>query len=187
MASNPDSYLLSNGTDDRVTLFRDGRVKVWSRFHLWEIAESGRHNALGEYVRIRAGRALEVRGPSGARKRPIFTASTDPILGDREAATVAGDNGTFVVFHHDGSITVGNDGRDIEETVNLGREGLAGTESGRGGSVMIFFAGDYRPPAIRSSDYKVLQIPEKRERPRGRYPDEYEILEGKIRPRGHLD
>ncbi|RDI43310.1 hypothetical protein [Nocardia mexicana] len=182
MTSNSDRYLLSNGTDDRVTLFHDGRVKVWSRFHLWEIIESGRHNALGEFVRLAAGRILQVQGPSGARQKPTFVASIDPTLGDRDAATVAGDNGTFVTFHHDGSITVGNDCRDIEETVNLGREGLAGSESGRGGSVMVFFAGSYRPKTPRRCDHEV-QIPEIRPQPRRRYPDEYEIREGKIGPR----
>ncbi len=183
MASNTEKYLLSNGTDDRVSLFHDGRVKVWSPSHLWEIVESGRHNALGQSVRIAVGRTLQVKGPTAAREKLHFTASTDSALGDAEAATIAGDNGTFVVFHHDGSVTVGNDGRDIEETVNTGREGLAGTESGRGGSVMVFFAGTYRPRTIRSSDYQV-NIPENRRRGRGQHPDEHEIREGKIgRPR----
>lgn len=181
MAPNPDKYLLSNGTDDRVTLFHDGRVKVWSRLHLWDILESGRHNALGQFVRIGVGRALDVKGPTGPRTKPHFTASTDPALGDAAAATIAADNGTFVIFHHDGSITVGNDGRDIEETFNGAREGLAGTESGRGGSVTIFFAGSYRPRVIRSSDFQV-HIPEDRPRKRWLFPDEYEILEGKIGP-----
>ncbi|MFE6926359.1 hypothetical protein ACFVAV_35485 [Nocardia sp. NPDC057663] len=182
MAPNPDRYLVSNGTADRVSIFYDGRVKVWSRFHLWEILESGRHNALGEFVRIGVGRELQVAAPTGARQQPHFVATTDPSLGSAEAATIAADNGTFVILHHDGSITVGNDGRDIEETFNAGRESLAGGKSGRGGSVMIFFAGKYRRKAVRASHFQV-EIPEDRPRGRGLYPGEYEILEGKIGPR----
>ncbi|TQC44813.1 hypothetical protein EEB14_35135 [Rhodococcus sp. WS4] len=162
-------------------LFSDGRVKVASRDHLWTILESGRHNALGQYVRIGVGRTLDVSGRTGTRETPAFSASLDPALGSAEAATVAADNGTFVVFHHDRSITVGNDGRDIEETFNGGREGLGGGESARGGSVVITFVGTYRPRG-RECDYFV-HVPETKPRVGNRlYKDEYEILEGKIGP-----
>ncbi|MGW5439684.1 hypothetical protein [Nocardia asteroides] len=184
MAPNSDRYLLSNGAD-RVSLFYDGRVKVWSRSHLWTILESGRPNALGEFVRIGVGQQLDVRGPIGAREKPHFTTSIDPTLGGAAASTITADNGTFVVFHHDGSITVGNDGRDIEETFNGGRE--VGIESGRGGSVMIFFSGSYRCKSARRSDYHVL-IPIPEVRPcREIYPGEYEFMEGKVGPRGVID
>ncbi|GAF49413.1 hypothetical protein [Rhodococcus wratislaviensis] len=162
-------------------LFLDGRVKVASRDHLWEILESGRHNALGEYVRIGIGRGLKVDGRAGPRETPAFNASLAPPLGSAVAATVAADNGTFVLFHHDRSLTVGNDGRDIAETFNGGRESLGGGKSARGGSVIVSFIGTYRAPA-RECDYFV-HVPEDRPRVKNRlYKDEFEILEGKIGP-----
>ncbi len=185
MAPNSDRYLLGNGTD-RVSMFYDGRVKVWSRHHLWEIRDSGRHNTLGEFVRIGVGRPLKEPAPIGVRHALSFSTSIDPSRGDAEAATVTADNGTFVVFHHDGSITVGNDGRDIEETVNLGRDNLAGGPSGRGGSVMVFFAGSNPPLVARKGDHH-LHIPEGKRRTRGRYAGESENFEGKIGPRTMLN
>ncbi|MHD0279574.1 hypothetical protein [Rhodococcus aetherivorans] len=181
MVRNDDGVLVSNGTEDWVRLFSDGRVKVAARGHLWKILGSGRHNALGQYVRIGVGRTLDVDGRTGTRETAAFTAVLDPALGTAQAATVAADNGTFVVFHHDRSITVGNDGRDIEETFNTGREGLGGGKSGRGGAVMVTFGGNYRP-AARECDYFV-HVPEAKPRVGNKlYKDEYEILEGKIRP-----
>lgn len=178
---NDDGVLVSNGTSDWVRLFADGRVKVASRHHLWEILESGRPNGLGQFVRIGIGKALEVAGRTGPRTKPAYTASLNPALGSAAASTVAADNGTFVVFHHDGSVTVGNDGRDIEGTFNTGREGLGGGEAGRGGAVMITFAGTYRHPT-RPCDF-LVHVPDSTPRTGNRlYKDEYEISEGKIGP-----
>ncbi|MFC8181572.1 hypothetical protein ACFULT_22065 [Rhodococcus sp. NPDC057297] len=181
MAPNNDRVVLSNGID-WVSVFLDGRVKVASRFHLWDIVDSGRHTALGEYITLGAGRELDVEPRRGAAKVPDFATSLDPRLDRTIAATVVADNGTFVEFVHDGGIRVGNDGRDVAETFNTGRESLDGGASGRGGAVMVTFVGTYRPAGLRSSDYSI-QIPP-RERPASNrlYPGEYEIYEGKIGP-----
>jgi hypothetical protein len=113
---------------------------------------------------------------------PDFAVDLDPQAGQATAATVAADNGTFVELHYDGSITVGNDGRDIAETFNTGRESLAGGPSGCGGAVMITFAGTYRPSQLRKNNF-LVKIPA-RERPAAnrRYPGEYVIDDGKIGP-----
>lgn len=184
MAPNSKRVVLSNGRD-WISIFLDGRVKVASRKHLWEIADTGRHTALGQYVTLRAGRELDVDPPSGARKIPDFAVDLDPQAGQATAATVAADNGTFVELHHDGSITVGNDGRDMAETFNTGRESLAGGPSGRGGAVMITFAGTYRPSRLRENNF-LVEIPD-RERPAANrpYPGEYIIDDGKIGPPAH--
>lgn len=181
MAANKERVVLSNGID-WVSVFLDGRVKVASRSHLWDIVDSGRHTALGEYISLGLGRELDVEPMRGAAKVPDFATSLDPRMGRTIAATVAADNGTFVEFIHDGSIRVGNDGRDIAETFNTGRESLDGGASGRGGAVMVTFVGTYRSVSARSSDYSI-KIPQ-HERPASNrlFPGEYEIHEGKIGP-----
>ncbi|MFE3545577.1 hypothetical protein ACFXK0_21655 [Nocardia sp. NPDC059177] len=52
MAPNTAKYVISNGTDDRVSLFDDGRVKVWSTTHLWTEQGRVRHNASGQTVMV---------------------------------------------------------------------------------------------------------------------------------------
>ena len=152
----------------------------WAGLLLDPLVDTGRHTALGQYVTLGVGRELDVDPPSGAGKVPDFAVDLDPLAGRATAATVAADNGTFVELHHDGSITVGNDGRDIAETFNTGRESLDGGPSGRGGAVMITFAGTYRPSRLRENNF-LVKIPA-RERPalNRRYPGEYVIDDGKI-------
>lgn len=181
MTPNKERVVLSNGID-WVSVFLDGRVKVASRSHLWDIVDSGRHTALGEYITLSPGRELDVEPMRGAAKVPAFATSLDPRLDQTIAATVAADNGTFVEFIHDGSIRVGNNGRDIAETFNTGRESLDGGASGRGGAVMVTFVGTYRPVGPRSSDYSIKIPPNERPAPNRLYPGEYEIHEGKIGP-----
>lgn len=183
MAPN-SKVVLSNGRD-WVSIFFDGRVKVASRNHLWEIADIGRHTTLGQYVILGVGRELDVDPPSGARKVPDFAVDLDPQGGQATAATVAADNGTFVELHHDGRITVGNDGRDIAETFNTGRESLAGGPSGRGGAVMVTFAGTYRPSRLRENDFLVKISARERPAANRLYPGEYIIGDGKIGPQAN--
>lgn len=179
VASNPRRVVLSNGID-WVTVFLDGRVKVASRSHLWDVVDSGRHTAMGQYVTLGVGRDLGLAPGSGAPTVPAFETRLDQELGDTLAATVAATNGTFVEFVHDGSIRVGNDDRDIAETFNTGRESLEGGPSGRGGAVMITFMGTYRSARVREHDF-LVDIPDK-ERPAANrlLPGEFVIKEGKI-------
>lgn len=165
-----------------MTVFLDGRVKVASRTHLWEIVDSGRHTAMGQYVTLGVGRDIEAGPLTRTAKVASFETHLDPELGDTSAATVAANNGTFVEFVHDGSIRVGNDGRDIAETFNTGRETLDGGPSGRGGAVMVTFSGTYRSGRVRDNDF-FIDIPAK-ERPASNklYPGEFVIGEGKIGP-----
>jgi hypothetical protein len=177
-----DGELIVNGTGDYVRFFSDGRVKVYSRDHRWDVLESGRHNALGEFVRLGVGSELPSAGTKQKGETPNFVVSIDPALGIAAAATIAADNGTFVVFYHDGSLTVGSDGRDIEETHNGVREGVEGGSAARGASVLISFVGTYRPATIRTADYLVTVPEDKPRRPNRLYPGEKEILEGKLWP-----
>lgn len=181
VASNPKRVVLSNGID-WVSVFLDGRVKVASRAHLWEVVDSGRHTAMGQFVTLGVGRDLDLEPRTGKAEVPAFETQLDEALGDATAAVVAATNGTFVEFVHDGSIRVGNDGRDILETVNTGRETLDGGPSGRGGAVMITFSGSYRSSKVRDHDF-LVDIPVKERAAATKlYPGEVEILEGKIRP-----
>lgn len=177
MSVNNDRHLIGNGNGDRVSMFYDGRVKVWSTTHLWTVEKRERHTALGEMVRLGIGEALDVPGPTQRQKHPDIAVPTDPTLGDTVAATVCADNGTFAQFFHDGTIVVGNDGRDLDGLLNAGRR--ANPTRGRngvGGSVMIVFAGSYRPRTLRPSDFELLQVPERRPpSPLRLYPDEFEI------------
>ncbi|MGB6182740.1 MAG: hypothetical protein WBF79_15990 [Rhodococcus sp. (in: high G+C Gram-positive bacteria)] len=194
MASNSKRSVLSNG-DDWVTVFHDGRVKVASHHHLWEVVGVGRHSALGQYVTLGVGKAVE----SSAGENPATPAAADytvsllPDQPSRVAATVAATNGTFVQFLHDGSVTVGSDGRDIAETFNTGRDNSdpavasaaasgRGSASGRGGCVTVTFRGSYRPSRLRDHDF-LIEIPTP-ERPalNRLYAGEYESRAGKIGP-----
>ncbi|KAF0842556.1 hypothetical protein [Nocardia caishijiensis] len=174
MAPNSAKFLFSNGTDDRVSLFDDGRVKVWSTTHLWSEMSRERHNALGETVLLGIGRTLDVPGPVDRRQTCDAEFALTPDLGHTVAATVAADNGTFVQFFHDGTIAVGNDGRDVATVFNAGRE--ANSErgvNGVGGSVMVTFGGSYRPKTMRQSDFQVALSESTAPRPNRLYKDEF--------------
>ncbi|MEU4813763.1 hypothetical protein AB0H20_31570 [Nocardia fluminea] len=174
MAPNSAKYLISNGTDDRVSLFDDGRVKVWSTTHLWTEESRERHNALGETVLLGIGRTLGEPGPVDRRQQCDAEFELDPEQGHTVAATVGADNGTFVQFFHDGTIAVGNDGRDVATVFNAGRETTSarGT-TGVGGSVMITFGGSYRPRTKRESDFQVELSEATAPRPNRLYKDEF--------------
>lgn len=176
MAPNSAKYLISNGTDDRVSFFDDGRVKVWSTTHLWTEESRERHNALGETVLLGIGRALETPGPATGRQSCDAEFALDPSRGHTIAATVAADNGTFVQFFHDGTIAVGNDGRDVASVFNAGREANStrGT-TGAGGSVMVTFDGSYRPKTQRESDFQVELSEATAPRPNRLYKDEFQV------------
>ncbi|MGW8813006.1 hypothetical protein [Gordonia terrae] len=150
-------------------MFDDGRVKVWSPNHDWVIAASG-HCGIGQYVQLEPGRP--VPGNGGAEVATII--ATDPSRGNEVAGTVVCSNGTFIDIQHSGAVTVGNDGRDIDETFNAVREST-------GGSVMVTFYGSYCPPKLRSGDHTVEVSESRRSVPNRLYPDEREIVEGKIR------
>lgn len=170
MAGNSARHLFSNGLDARVTIFDDGRIKVWSVKHLWEIDSDGRHTALGQYVRLRPGAVVDA--PGGTESATTFR--TDPALGLQIAGTVGMSNGSFVYFEHSGGVVVGNDTRDIAETFN-------GARQSTGGSVMVTFLGTMRPRKQRDFDHFV-NVPEKSQRTANRlYPGEVEILDGKIK------
>ncbi|NKY27768.1 hypothetical protein [Nocardia gamkensis] len=175
MASNNDKHVVGNSNGDRISLFYDGRVKVRSTAHLWTVSGRERQTALGESVHIEIGERLKVPRPKP--QRPDIDVPTDPALGRTVAATVCADNGTFVQLFHDGTITVGNDGRDIRGLLNAGRYANSKrNQNGVGGSVMVVFEGTYRPQQHRSSDYPLLHIPEDRPPSALRlYPDEFEI------------
>lgn len=175
MAPNSAKYLISNGTDDRVSLFDDGRVKVWSTTHLWSELSRERHNALGETVLLGFGRTLDTPGPVDRRQQPDAEFPLDPEQGHTIAATVAADNGTFVQFFHDGTIAVGNDGRDLVSVFNAGRESntTRGGVNGVGGSVMVTFGGSYRPRTVRENDFQVELAEATAPRPNRLYKDEF--------------
>lgn len=132
MAPNSAKYLISNGTDDRVSLFDDGRVKVWSTTHLWTEEGRERHNALGETVLLGIGRTLGEPGPVDRRQQCDAEFELDPEKGHTVAATVGADNGTFVQFFHDGKIAVGNDGRDVATVFNMRPGNDVGSRNDRG-------------------------------------------------------
>ncbi|MBO0853141.1 MAG: hypothetical protein J2P18_05165 [Nocardia sp.] len=159
-----------------MTLFFDGRVKVWSTTHLWAVAARHRHNALGEVVLLRPGREVAISGPTDRKNTPDIAVTVDAGRGHTVAMTVAGDNGTFVDFFHDSTIAVGNDGRDIDDIHNLGREATRNrTRNGIGGSVILTFKGSYRPRTLRKADHYV-KIPELSLPPAFRlYQDEFEV------------
>ncbi|WP_157110614.1 hypothetical protein [Nocardia anaemiae] len=177
MSSNNKKHLIGNAHGDRVSLFHDGRVKIWSTTHLWIVGHRERPTALGEMVRIRIGEQLDVPGPTRGQQRPDFEIATNPALTHELAATVGADNGTFVQFFHDGTIIVGNDGRDIRELLNAGRRANPTRgQNGVGGSVMLVFGGSYRPRQLRPSDYPLLPISEDHPpSPLRLYPDEFKI------------
>lgn len=160
-----------------MSLFFDGRVKVWSTTHLWSVLDRRRHSALGEIVLLGVGRELAVPGPTERQQRPQIEVTLDPGAGHVVASMIAGDNGTFVQLFHDGGIAVGNDGRDIGQILNAGREANpARRRNGVGGSVMIAFDGSYRPRNLRQAD-RYLAIPEVTPPVAFRlYPDEFEIV-----------
>ncbi|RBO79529.1 hypothetical protein [Nocardia puris] len=177
MSANPEKHLIGNRQGDRVSLFFDGRVKVWSTTHLWTIVGREAHNALGETVHIGVGDRLDVAGPTGKQHKPDILIPTEPERGREEAATICADNGTFVQFFHDGSISVGNDGREFGRLLNAGREfNPTRGHNGVGGSVMILFEGSYRPRQLRTSAYPLLAIPEAEPpRPFRLYKDEFAL------------
>jgi hypothetical protein len=135
-----------------------------------------RHNALGETVLLGIGRELTIPGPTDGQEVPKFEVILDAKEGHNVAATIAGDNGTFVQFFHDGTIAVGNDGRDIDEVRNLRREATRDRKrNGIGGSVTVTFTGNYRPRNLREADH-YIEIPERTSPPSFRlYSDEFEI------------
>lgn len=169
--TQPLRQLFSDGRDTRVSVFDDGRVKVWSPCHDWVIAASG-DSGIGQYVRLEPGRPV----PGSGGTEAATTIATDPTRGDEVAGTVICTNGTFIEIQHNGAVTVGNDGRDIAETFNAVREST-------GGSVMVTFYGSYRPPKLRSGDHLVDVDERRRPVPNRLYADEREILKGKIRRR----
>ncbi|MFC4374298.1 hypothetical protein ACFO5K_09305 [Nocardia halotolerans] len=176
MAPNSAKYLISNGTDDRVSLFDDGRVKVWSTTHLWTELSRERHNALGETVLLGIGRTLDVPGPVDRRHNSDAEFALDAEQGHTIAGTVSADNGTFVQFFHDGTIAVGNDGRDLATVFNAGRE--ANSErgvNGVGGSVMVTFGGSYRPKTVRPGDFEAQLSEATAPRPNRLYKDEFQV------------
>ncbi|OUS97249.1 hypothetical protein CA951_02570 [Rhodococcus sp. NCIMB 12038] len=181
MAGNAARELLSNGTDDRVTVFDDGRIKVWSLNHLWVVESAERHTALGESVLLTVGRFLSDPDQPGKREIPGFVVPTDPSKGRTSAGAVGISNGSFVEFLHDGSIIVGNDVRDIKETFNGEREQLVKSKSGRGGSVMVTFSGTMTPRALRNFDHMIAISESTLPVPNRLQPGEYEITEGKIK------
>ncbi|AMY21035.1 hypothetical protein A3Q40_03684 [Rhodococcus sp. PBTS 1] len=171
--------MVSNG-EDWVSLFHDGRVKVASRTHLWDIVAVERHNALGQAVTLAPGRTIDDGGRTASAVTPDHCVALTPARGDAVAGVVAATNGTFVDFLHNGTVVVGNDGRDIAETFNTAREGLEGGASGRGGAVMVTFQGSYRPRIQRRCDF-LVEIPEPERPAHNRlYPGEYEVIDGKI-------
>ncbi|MGV9613190.1 hypothetical protein [Nocardia xishanensis] len=175
MVSNNAKHVIGNSNGDRISLFYDGRVKVRSTTHLWTVGGRERQTALGESVQIEIGERLEVPGPKP--RRPDIDVPTDPALGRTVAATVCADNSTYVQLFHDGTITVGNDGRDIRGLLNVGRYANSKrNRDGVGGSVMVVFEGTYRPQQHRPSDYPLLHIPEDLPpSPLRLYPDEFRI------------
>ncbi|WP_032392821.1 hypothetical protein [Rhodococcoides fascians] len=179
MVRNPDKTTISNGVD-RVALFYDGRIKISSRQHDWALDEPFRHNALGESVRVRPDHDLGFTNPP-LQETPHITISLDPDAGDIVADTVVADNGTFVEFRHDGSIVVGNDGRELLKTFNTVRTTPEGGISAQGGAVMIRFAGSYRPKPTRTTRFPLVTVPERKspidDRP---YPGEDVILQNQI-------
>ncbi len=176
MTANNAKYLVGNDMGDRVSIFDDGRVKVWSTTHLWTIEGRERHNALGETVFLGIGRALSTPGPTAGQQRCDVDISLDPEDGRTVAGTVGADNGTFVQFFHDGSIAVGNDGRDLESVFNVGREAnQTRGRNGVGGSVMVTFGGSYRPQVLRACDH-LVEVSERAAPPTNRlYKDEFEV------------
>ncbi|MFH5230843.1 hypothetical protein [Antrihabitans spumae] len=170
MARTEARELFSNGNDVRVSVFDDGRLKVWSVAHAWEIDPPDRHNALGQQVRLRPARRLSA--PGGTERATVIC--TDSSHGESAAGTVAMSNGSFFTFLHDGSVLVGNDTRDIHETFN-------GVRGETGGSVMITFSGTMRPKMFREYDHFVEVSEKSRPMPNRLYPGEVEILEGKIK------
>ena len=169
MARNDARHLFSNGRDARVTVFEDGRVKVWSTAHLWEVGNLDRHTALGQFVELHPGRPVHATG--GTEKATIIP--IDPNLGTEVAGTVGMSNGSFVYFLHSGSVVVGNDTRDIARTFNASREET-------GGSVMVTFASSMKPRTLREFDHFV-EVPELRKPVANRlYAGEQEIHDGKV-------
>ncbi|MCP2290649.1 hypothetical protein ACFYT3_13650 [Nocardia amikacinitolerans] len=176
MTANNAKYLVGNGLGDRVSIFDDGRVKVWSTTHLWTVEGRDRHNALGETVVIGVGRALSTPGPTNRQHPCDLEIPLDGFRARTIAATVGVDNGTFVQFFHDGAIAVGNDGRDIDQVFNVGREAnQTRVRNGVGGSVMITFEGKYRPKSLRDCDYRVTVTEDASPPPNRLYKDEFEI------------
>lgn len=161
--------LFSNGHQTRISLFDDGRVKVWSPAYSWRITGTGRPNPLGEYVRLEPGDPID--GDGGTES--AIEIHTDPANGAGCAGVITASNGTYIEIDHDGAITVGNDGRDLAETFNAWRPST-------GGSVMVTFHGDYRPRTIRAGDHHVEITETHKPVPNRLYPDEREIVAGKI-------
>lgn len=185
MPPNAKRTILSNGAD-RVTVFHDGRVKVTSSSHVWDIVDRGRHSALGQYVTLAPApaRHADVRADDreAAPGTPDFVAQLDPELGSAVAGTAAATNGTFVQFVHDGTIIVGNDGRDLAETFNTGREATEEAAAERGGAVTVTFKGSYRPRDVRDHDW-LIEIPPKEKPFSNRlYRGDYENPENKVGP-----
>ncbi|KQU06940.1 hypothetical protein ASG56_05045 [Rhodococcus sp. Leaf7] len=182
MASNSKRAVLSN-EGDSVTVFHDGRIKVTSRDHRWEIVEVGRHSALGQYVTLGVGRPLSAsETATAAAPTADYTVALTPDRETEVAGTVAATNGTFIQFLHNGSITVGSDGRDIAETFNTGPEANSEIVSVRGGSVTVTFRGSYRPSSLREHDFLVdIPSPEKPALNR-LHPGEHESRAGKVGP-----
>jgi hypothetical protein len=176
VTANNAKYLVGNDVGDRVSIFDDGRVKVWSTTHLWTIEGRERHNALGETVFLSIGPALSTPGPTAGQQRCDVEISLDLEGGRTVAATVGVDNGTFVQFFHDGSIAVGNDGRDLASVFNVGREAnQTRGRNGVGGSVMVTFEGSYRPQVLRACDH-LVEVGERAAPPPNRlYKDEFEV------------
>ncbi|WP_143861476.1 hypothetical protein [Nocardia amikacinitolerans] len=151
-------------------------MKVWSTTHLWTVEGRDRHNALGETVFIGVGRALSTPGPTNRQHPCDLEIPLDAFRPRTIAATVGVDNGTFVQFFHDGAIAVGNDGRDIDQVFNVGREAnQTRGRNGVGGSVMITFEGKYRPKSLRDCDYRVTVTEDASAPPNRLYKDEFEI------------
>ncbi|MEU4430027.1 hypothetical protein AB0F65_05025 [Nocardia rhamnosiphila] len=179
MAGNSKKHLIGNDQGDRVSLFHDGRVKVWSTTHLWTVVRLPDYAGIGEAVRLGIGEHHDVPGPIERREQPKITVPTGSVDDGAKAGTVCANNGTFVQFFADGSVVVGNDGRDIRQLMNVGR--YTTPERGRngvGGSVMIVFEGSYRPRPARASAYPLLHIPEDEPpKPMRLYKDEFIVTD----------